>query len=475
MRTTAQESGSDANRVLTWASIVLVAAYILWFAISRVDPVAELAVPLRPLWLDIVLGGLLGSVLGGTGFITRRPWVLALAIALAGGVAAWFLAGSTQRLLRFDPVTERGFEELAAAGALLGAVVARARRRRPSALELLGFEVLVAFFLTDLTIVQSKAIRDLDLYLLAGRNFLDHAQVYLAVPLARLPTNPVNLPFLYPPVTLPLFALLAALPHPLAAISWVGASIGAAAAGLRLLGVGRWWALVILLSPPFFQGLYVGNVVIFGFLMLCLAPRLGSGLVLGPILKVQYGIATLWLVRERQWRSILIGSAVVLGLCAVTLPFVGIRLWQQWLTGLEAFRQTQVLMHKTYFMALPNYLPYAAYLVLSVAAIVVSVATRGRRGLARMGVATIVASPTVFDHGATFAIPALLWLSVPALWLALGLASVQGGVGLWGAVALAMVAGSIPWLRHRGADEGSHPLGTAEAPWETRPEANPAP
>jgi hypothetical protein len=73
----------------------------------------------------------------------------------------------------------------------------------------------------------------------------------------------------------------------------------------------------------------------------------------------------------------------------------------------------------------------------------------GRRldGLARFGLATVVASPSLFSHGWLVALPAFLGLRAVALWLAVGITSVAPGPGWWLAVVLVVVASAVPALR----------------------------
>jgi hypothetical protein len=98
---------------------------------------------------------------------------------------------------------------------------------------------------------------------------------------------------------------------------------------LRAFGLAWRWALLALIWAPIEQGLFSGNVVIPSLLLLGAAMRYGGGLLLGPLLKPQNGIVSLWLIRERAWRSLGGGLLVLALLVAVTLPLTGIDLWRQ--------------------------------------------------------------------------------------------------------------------------------------------------
>ena len=82
------------------------------------------------------------------------------------------------------------------------------------------------------------------------------------------------------------------------------------------------------------------------------------------------------------------------------------------------------------------YLPGMLPLALGLAAVVWAWLGRRLDGLARFGVATVVASPSLFTHGFLVALPALLGLRPVALWLALGITSVAPGLGWWLAIVL---------------------------------------
>ena len=92
---------------------------------------------------------------------------------------------------------------------------------------------------------------------------------------------------------------------------------------------------------------------------------------------------------------------------------------------------------------LPGVLPLAA----GIAAVAWAWVGRGLDGLARFGVATVVASPSLFTHGFLVATPALLALRAVPLWLAIGITSVAPGPGWWLAIGLIVVASVVRGLR----------------------------
>ncbi|HEU0237161.1 MAG TPA: glycosyltransferase 87 family protein, partial [Candidatus Limnocylindrales bacterium] len=323
--------------------------------------------------------------------------------------------------------------------------------------DVLPLMALASFLLIDaLELSRGNPLRDLRLYLLAGERFLDGVAVYRTAPLTALLDDPSLYPFLYPPPVIPIVALLAALPYPLVAGAWVLMSLAALVAGLRALGV-RWqWIPLLLAWPGVFVGLWVGNVAIPAFLFLALALRLPALLALGPLFKVQLAIPALWLVRERRWAALAGGVGAVLIGVLVTLPIVGVGAWFDWWAGLRAFQASQAAFQGLYALALPRLLPYAAFLVVAAAVVGWALVGRGRDGLARLGLASVVASPSLYRHGFLSALPQVLRLDASLVWLVLGAGVTLNG--LWLGVALAAAASVLDLIRRRGSDP-LHPLG----------------
>ena len=253
-------------------------------------------------------------------------------------------------------------------------------------------------------------------------------------------------------------ALLAALPRPLVEAGWLIASAAVAVAGLRLIGLSVRWALAALLWTPFFQGLYVGNVAVPAFSLFAAAPWFGAGLVLAAVFKPYSGLAALWLVRERRYRPIAVGVAILAGLGLATLALVGLDAWRDWIEGLRLYAESQQGLPALVAIGLGAYLPGLLPLLAAIAALGWAWLARGREALARFGVATVVASPSLFTHGFLVALPAFLGLRPTALWLALGITSVAPGLGWWLAVVLVVVASLVPGLQR-----------TDGGPWATAP------
>ncbi len=384
--------------------------------------------------------------------------------ALAAGLAAYVLFATLDWRLPDAGGVPFGPAWAALAGA--GVLGARVVRRRWEPLAALAVAAIAAALLTDLTQFWGQPLRDLGIYLKAGERFSANAPVYLTSLVTERPPDLTNYPFLYPPPALPVFALLAALPRPLVEAGWAAGSIAAALGGLRLIGLPWRWAVAALVWPPFFQGLYVGNVSVPAFALFAAAPWFGAGLVLAAVFKPYSAVAALWLVRERRFRALGLGVGIVAAGGLVTLPLAGLDLWRAWIEGIRLYSASQSLVPASLIaMGLSAYLPEILVLGVSVAAVAWGWLGHGRDGLARFGVATVVAAPSAFAHGFLVALPAFLGLRTAWLWVVLGITSVAPGVAWWLAILVAVAASFLPGLRR---EDGGGPWpaapGSASSP-----------
>jgi hypothetical protein len=334
---------------------------------------------------------------------------------------------------------------VAAMVAVAGLLCARFRpgapRLRP--VEVLALMALAAAVLTDVTMAW-QPLRDLGIYLKAGEHFRDGAPVYMQTPLTVQPIDRTGYPFLYPPFTLPLFGALSLLPVVAAQAIWVGVSVGLGLVALRIIGLPRRWLLPALLWPPLFQGLWVGNVAVPALALYAIGPWLGAGLIIGAAFKSYTGLAALWLVVERRWRQIALGVGLLLALVALTVPLTGAGLWSDWLASLGVYRTSQHSLPGLYGFGLPRYMPFALYGGLALAAVAGAFTVRGKASLARLGTATVVASPSLFGHGLLMAGPSILSLRSIWRWLAVGFLSTPDGPSWWLAVAVVVASWAVP-------------------------------
>ncbi|MGD0409590.1 MAG: glycosyltransferase family 87 protein [Candidatus Limnocylindrales bacterium] len=373
------------------------------------------------------------------------------------------------------------------AAALLGASLF-ARRFRPTGpwlrpVEAAAVLAVAAMVLTDLTMTY-QPLRDLGIYLKAGQHYLAGTPVYLQAAMTARPADLTDYPFLYPPLTLPLFAVMAQLPTSIAQAIWVSGSLALGLVALRIFGLPWRWLVFAAAWPPLFQGLWVGNVAVPALALFALGPWLGEGLVVGAIFKSYTGLAALWLVRERRWRQLAIGAALVVALALLALPITGVGPWQAWIEGLRLYQTSQQNVPVLYGFGLPEFVPLWAFVALAAAALLAALCVSGRESLARFGTATIVASPSLWGHGLLVAVPSMLSLRALWLWLAIGITSAPDGLQWWWAIALIAASWFAPGMRRATAAEGSrveggaylgggdtepheplHPLAAGSGPW----------
>jgi hypothetical protein len=354
------------------------------------------------------------------------------------------------------------------AGILLA--VARWRFGRVSGLTLLAVAVVAAAVVVDLTQVATESLRDWHLYLRAAERWMRGERVYLDTYLIAVPADPKDYPFLYPPMTLPIFAAFALLPAPLADALYVVALIVGTCVALWLLGLRPTWWLAFFAWTPVFQGIYVGNVVVPTLLLVAAGTRVGGGLVVAGLFKLYAGLSSLWLARERRFRELVAGVGVLVAWGLVTLPLTGVGLWRSWADGLAWVERSQPLHPELlYYLGLERSFPQPLAVGLAVAAVAVAFVARGKESLARFGVATVVASPSVYLHGTTVALPAILSLRPALTWLVVGFTSFVPPTPFWPALGIVAASWFVPALRRTREDAVAaaemDPLGRLEGPW----------
>jgi hypothetical protein len=352
-----------------------------------------------------------------------------------------------------------------------------ARRFRPAhprlrPVEAAAILAAVAMVLTDLTMAY-QPLRDLGIYLKAGQHYLAGSPVYLQAAINARPADLTNYPFLYPPLTLPPFAALSMLPTQVAQAIWVGGSLGLGLAALRVIGLPWRWTLLAVAWPPLFQGLWVGNISVPALALFALGPWLGEGLVVGAVFKSYTGLAALWLARERRWRQIGAGVAVIAALVLVTLPLTGLGMWSAWVEALRLYQTSTQNVPGLYGLGLSRFVPFWLFVAVAAATVLAALRPSGRESLARMGTATIVASPSLWGHGLLVAVPSMLSLRAPWLWLAIGITSAPDGLQWWWAIGLIAASWFLPGIRRPESATGPaapaeplHPLPPGDAPWD---------
>ena len=423
--------------------------------------------PSNWVWAGLFETAVLATVLVRGGLSGRR--IMAIPAMGVAVVVGWFVLISV-----IPPTMPNNHGDWLWAGLFaLAAIAVLLYRRGLTAVQTMALQVMSIALVSDWQNSSGGGLRDFNLYLNAGADFLAGRSPYTTVALHHYPKGGLeHLPFLYAPPTLPIFGLLSAMPQALASMLWVGGSVALVVLALRAFGLSWRWTLLAFLWTPLEQGLFVGNVAVPSVALLALGLRFGPALVFGPLFKPQNGIVALWLLRERAWRSLAAGLLALAALFVLLLPLTGIDLWRQWIQGLLAYQQSEQYLPGLYGVGLGKFLPM--WQVIAIAGVVTLGAFlgRGRDGLARFSLASVIASPSLWSHGFLFAIPAVLRLRGPWFWLVAGMLCAGQWPGPQLALGLAAVAWFVPWLRRSEADASDasvsrspHPLGSAIEPW----------
>ncbi|MFI5226362.1 MAG: glycosyltransferase 87 family protein [Candidatus Limnocylindrales bacterium] len=371
---------------------------------------------------------------------SRLAWLLPIAFTAYVGVATRDWHVPAEGYAPFFP--------LWVGGSVIALAAWWGLRRHLTALETLAIGVVVAMVLTDVTTFWTQGLRDLHLYVKAGSHFAAGQPVYLQSLLTVRPADLSDYPYLYPPPTLPLFAVLSYLPSVLVDVAWVAGSIAAAVWALRRMGLGPVAVVLFLAWPPLLQGLYVGNVAVPLFAVFVAGPIFGAGLVVSAMFKPYSGIAALWLPREGRWRDLALGLAIVAAWIVLTLPLVGLDRWSEWWSGIGLYRDSQPLLPVSlYGFGLGRSMPEVLTVAIGIVVVILALRARREEGLWGLGVATIVASPSLFSHGFLVAIPAILGLRTTVFWVVMAITSVEPGGKWFVAIGILIAAWYLPALR----------------------------
>jgi hypothetical protein len=284
--------------------------------------------------------------------------------------------------------------------------------------------VVIGLTLRDLFTYYPYGV-DLEIPLRAASRWLAGGQPYL--PEAFNVAAGPDLPFLYPPATLPFIAPLLSVPRVLLFPAWTLVCICAAVYACRRLAL-PWWLVPIALAwPPFAEAILGGNIQVLLFAAFTAVfwqgggapfrprprdprdserPAGVDGLLAAVIGAVKISQAHTWLfMLRRRPPAALIGAIVVLAIVLITLPLVGLDLWADWIG--QAGRSGD-----------PSWVPVGMPLstfIGRVPALVVTALTLvavfrlpvGRAG-AWTGLLSIVGAPSIHMFGLLFLIPAML-------------------------------------------------------------------
>jgi len=271
-----------------------------------------------------------------------------------------------------------------------------------------------------------------------------------------------DLPFLYPPFTLPLLAPLTWLPRVLVHWASVLVCLGAGLVALRRLGLPRWTWLPALIWPPFFEAILGSNVQVILFALYCLVfwpprrraddsgrPAIVDGVLATAVgaLKVSQFQPWLALLRHRPLAA-LVGAAVVLGVVVATLPLVGLGSWFEWLGQAgRAGDPTWLYVGEPVSVVFGRQVGLALTIATGVGALLLPWRWAG----VGVGLLVLLGAPSLHIYGWLFILPALLVIRREiALLAAACIATYQYGLiwMAWTIVAATLVASiRLPGLR----------------------------
>jgi hypothetical protein len=308
---------------------------------------------------------------------------------------------------------------------------------------------------------------DVEIPLRAASHFAAGGQAYPAS--AMLVEKGPDLPYLYPPFLLPLLTPIAALPRGAVTGVWLIFGVLCAVWTCRRLAI-PWPAVPFVLAwPPFAEGLITGNVQILAFtafVALMYEPPDGSlrerrfipardfanGVLAAAIgaLKVTQLLSVLYLAR-RRFRAALIGLVALAAVAVVMLPLTGVSIYFDWLAQLQRAADPNWTVGGVALgrrLGIPD-------LVLAVAGIAMALSVRGRDAVAWLGIALLIATPSVHGYTFLFLLPGLLTIRRDwALLLATLFLGVYHGIAWWIACLLVVyfLIASTRWAWLRLAD-----------------------
>lgn len=309
---------------------------------------------------------------------------------------------------------------------------------------------------------------DLVIPLDAAKRWLAGGAVYIADGFK----NPQLLPpFLYPPFVLPFFAPLTVLPEMAVRWAWLVVEVLVGIRVCRRLAI-SWRAMpLVFLWAPLLDGIWGGNVQLFLFSAFVavfwkapqrhdhhpesrdldvretITPRLVW--LAAAIASLKVSQAQAWLaILGRSPRAALLGLVpwVLLGL--ITLPWVGVDLYQAWLEqAARASDPTWPAMGPSLLV----YLPGIVFAALTVASFGLALWIRGRDTGIWLGLLILLVTPNMHVQSALFLLPAMLRIRLEFALLAAMLTSTHTTEGWWLGIAIvvgAMLAGErLPIMR----------------------------
>lgn len=332
------------------------------------------------------------------------------------------------------------------------------RARRVVVGALFGITAVVTLLtLRDLILFHPYGV-DLEIPLRAAARWMAGGEPYLPESFEVI-AGP-ELPFLYPPPTLPFIAPLLAVPRVFLFPAWTLVCLAAGIFACRRLALPWWIVPLVLAWPPFAEAIVGGNVQVVLFAAFTAVawqggpapafrprsrdprdadrPASVDSILSAAVAAIKISQAHTWLfVLRRRPPAAAVGAGLVAGIALVTLPLVGIDLWQDWIG--QAGRSGDPAWQAV-GMPLSVYIGRGPALVVTALSLAAVFVVPVERAGAWIGVLSVLGAPSLHVFGLLFLIPAMLEIRREiALVAALGIASYTG-VGVLLGTALVIVA-----------------------------------
>ena len=310
----------------------------------------------------------------------------------------------------------------------------------------------------DLALVRKPHLGvDIEIPLRAADRWLAGGQPYQAQ--AFITGSGATLPFLYPPVVLPLFAVLSWLPRTPVLLGAFAVMLVAAVVAARRLRIPWLWIPLALLWRPFFEGIVHTNLTILTFLafIVLFYRRTGSpwradprdvsrpdesvvevgalATVIGAV-KVSQPHAWLFVLHYR-WRAAAIGALAVVALVLLTLPLTGNQPWFDWL---DQLRRAGNPAWTAGGFGLPRYLPPLVASAIALACIFAIWFVPRQEGGPWVGILSTVGAVSLHQFGLLFLIPGMLMIRLEIALVAACLIATHSGRGAWAGIILITAA-----------------------------------
>jgi hypothetical protein len=319
--------------------------------------------------------------------------------------------------------------------------------------------LLIVKALIGTVLIAPRFAVDLEIPLRAAERWQAGQPPYLASAFTSPPG--ATQPFLYPPFTLPFFALLTGLPRAFVGTVAVAIMLLAAVAAGRRLRIPWLWMPLVIAWPPFAEAIFGANIQMLlfaAFIFLFFraggvpwrAPARdiadpgesealvgGLAVVVGAI-KVSQPHPWVYVLRYRP-RAAIGGALVMVAIVLATLPLTGIDLWFDYLA------QLRLAADPTWDLGgfqLARFAPAGVGLIVAIACIVAVWFVPRERAAAWIGVLSVVGALSLHIFGLLFLVPAMLLIRIEAALLAAIFIATYSYEGAWAGI-LICVAGLL--------------------------------